>query len=189
MADSTRTDPRFHPAYQRGYRGQGAPGVSATPAEERFRRPRGAEAGELRRSTRSEEPGPIRPRRPRPASAPEPSPMPAAAALPSAPAVETDGAQAPVGGVDTETGAAAALRPSALDRRVPLALAVLGVLFLVSGVGLLWSATSAMYGGYSAQQSELDRFVSAVTNYLAGPAVTIGLLSIGAAIAVRAARS
>ena len=51
MADSTRTDPRFHPAYQRGYRGQGAPGVSATPAEERFRRPRGAEAGELRRST------------------------------------------------------------------------------------------------------------------------------------------
>ncbi|TDX77528.1 hypothetical protein EDF35_3043 [Rathayibacter sp. PhB151] len=115
--------------------------------------------------------------------------MPAAAALPSAAAVETDGAQTPGAAVDTETGAAAALRPSALDRRVPLALAVLGVLFLVCGVGLLWSATSAMYGGYGAQPSELDRFVSAVTNYLAGPAVTIGLLSIGAAIAVRAARS
>jgi uncharacterized membrane protein YphA (DoxX/SURF4 family) len=115
--------------------------------------------------------------------------MPAAAALPSAAAVETDGAQAPGAAVDMETGAAAALRPSALDRRVPIALAVLGVLFLMSGVGLLWSATSAMYGGYGAQPSELDRFVSAVTNYLAGPAVTIGLLSIGAAIAVRAARS
>ncbi|QHC57725.1 hypothetical protein [Rathayibacter sp. VKM Ac-2760] len=168
MTDSTRTDPRFHPAYQRGYQRQGAPTLEAAPAEERFRRPRGGEAAQgRRRSTAAEAP-----------------------ALPTAFAgVESDVGQAPVDDVATEAGPAVPRRPSALDRRVPLALAVLGALFLVSGLGLLWTATSSMYGGIGVEQTEFDRFVSAITNYLAGPAVTIGLLSIGAAIAVRAARS
>jgi uncharacterized membrane protein YphA (DoxX/SURF4 family) len=103
--------------------------------------------------------------------------------------VEPDGEQTPIDEIETQSGPAAPRRPSALDRRIPLALAVLGVLFLVSGVGLIWSATSSIYGSIGVQPNVFDQFVGAITNYLAGPAITIGLLSIGVAIALRAARS
>lgn len=191
MTDSTRTDPRFHPAYQRGYQGQGAPSASVVPAEERFRRPRGGDTTEgRRRSTTVEDARPLRVRRPSSALRPEPVLPSAAPPLPStSAAVVGDGEQVPIDDVATESGPASPRRPSALDRRIPLALAVLGVLFLVSGVGLIWSATSSIYGSIGVQPNEFDQFVGAITNYLAGPAITIGLLSIGAAIALRAARS
>lgn len=191
MTDSTRTDPRFHPAYQRGYQGQGAPSASVAPAEERFRRPRGADAAQgRRRSTAPEAVVPSRVRRPGPARLSEPSSPPVTPALPSGSAVvEPDAEQAPIDEIETQSGPAVPRRPSALDRRIPIALAVLGVLFLVSGVGLIWSATSSIYQNIGVQRTEFDQFVGAITNYLAGPAITIGLLSIGAAIALRAARS
>ena len=194
MADSTRTDPRFHPAYQRGYRGQGASGLPAdrvSSSEERFRRPRGGDSvGGRRRATAPEEVAPVRVRRPGPARLPSSSLPPIASPLPSGAAVvEPDGEPAPVDDIETESAPAAPRGPSALDRRVPIALAVLGGLFLVAGLGLVWNVTSTMYGSIGFQQTEFDQFVSALTSYLAGPAITIGLLSVGAAIAVRVARS
>ncbi|MCJ1701478.1 hypothetical protein MT356_17355 [Rathayibacter festucae] len=103
--------------------------------------------------------------------------------------MEPDAEQAPVDEIETQSGPAVPRRPSALDRRVPIALAVLGGLFLVAGLGLVWSATSSIYTSIGAQPTGFDQFVSAIANYLPGPAITVGLLSIGAAIAVRAARS
>ncbi|NQX16452.1 hypothetical protein [Rathayibacter sp. VKM Ac-2857] len=192
MTDSTRTDPRFHPAYQRGYQGQGGSGLRADRAvssEERFRRPRGGDSvGGRRRATAPEEDAPVRVRRPSPARLPSSSLPPIASPLPSGAAV-VDPDQAPVDDVETETAPAQPRRPSALDRRVPIALAALGLLFLMAGLGLVWNVTTTMYGTVGFQQTEFDQFVSALTSYLAGPAITIGLLSVGAAIAVRVARS
>ncbi|WP_127887510.1 hypothetical protein [Rathayibacter] len=88
--------------------------------------------------------------------------------------------------VETESAPTEPRRPSALDRRVPIALAVLGLLFLGAGLSLVWSASSMVY--YETE-SGFEQFTRAVMNYFPGPAITIGLLSIGAAITVRAARS
>ncbi|MDY0914965.1 hypothetical protein [Rathayibacter festucae] len=124
-------------------------------------------------------------RRPSPAPLSSSSLPPIAAPLPSGAAV-VDPDEAPVDDVETETAPAEPRRPSALDRRVPIALAVLGGLFLVAGLGLVWSASSMVY--YETE-SGFEQFTRAVMNYFPGPAITIGLLSIGAAITVRAARS
>ena len=185
MTDSTRTDPRFPSAYQRGYRGPGAaagPTGGAGAGEERFRRPRPGDAVGARRR-----PEPAVPH----AAAPRVEEAPRRARLPhDRESVDAGGAPyalEPRAIEDDETAPESqAPRRSALDVRVPVALAVLGVLFVAIGLAMVWAAASAVY--YS-DGSEVEQFTRAMMNYLPGPAITTGLLSIGAAITVRAVRS
>ncbi|NQX04843.1 hypothetical protein HQQ82_08515 [Rathayibacter sp. VKM Ac-2856] len=195
MTDSTRTDPRFPSAYQRGYRGPGAaagPAGGAGAGEERFRRPRPGDAVGARRRP---EPAVPHAAAPRVEDAPRRAPLPRggeSVVAGGAPqifdprateprAIEDDGSVP-----ESQAPESQAPRRSALDVRVPVALAVLGVLFVAVGLAMVWAAASAVY--YS-NGSEVEQFTRAMMNYLPGPAITTGLLSIGAAFTVRAVRS
>ena len=183
MSDARRThdtdagtDPRYHAAFQRGYDGP-APERGAK-AEERFRRPRRRDAAATRPRTTAlptSEPvlDPIRTlgfeaQAERTAAAPEP--------LPSLPQDDSD-----------ERPTEPEEKPwSALDFRVPLVLAAMGVLFVVIGVSVLWSGSSMVY--YS-DGSPTDQLMMLVGSFVPGPAITVGTLSLGAAVAVKAVRT
>ncbi|QHC65708.1 hypothetical protein GSU68_03325 [Rathayibacter sp. VKM Ac-2759] len=176
MAESSETDPRYHAAYQRGYAGPEPERL--TRAEERFRRPRrgeSAESGEAAPETAA----PRLPERRREVRVPdEPREEP--------PAVEPLLAEPPHEDEDEPDGARPAPASPAADTRVPLALAVMGALLLMIGAALFWIGTTAVY--YDAA-TPAEQFVRNLVSFLPGPAITTGLLSIGAAIAVKAARS
>ncbi|MWV58624.1 hypothetical protein [Rathayibacter sp. VKM Ac-2754] len=178
MAESTetsaRTDPRFHAAYQRGY--DGPEPERLTRAEERFRRPRRGEAEEERRRQEPPAEAPRIPERWREVRVPPESsePLPA----PELPAPEPE----PELEERAETDRA---RPSAASRTA-IALAVMGALFLVVGAATLWTANASAY--YDTVTGP-EQFFRAVLMYVPGPGITIGLLSIGGAITLKAARS
>ncbi|KQQ08470.1 hypothetical protein [Rathayibacter sp. Leaf296] len=170
------TDPRYHAAFQRGYDGP-APERGAK-AEERFRRPRRRDAAATRLRTTAlptSEPvlDPIRalgfePPAERTATAPEP--------LPSLPQDDLD-----------ERPTEPEEKPwSALDKRVPLALAVLGAVLVLLGS---FAMVANVGYGVTGVQTQADQFRSYVFQLLSAPAVTVGLVTVGAAIAVKAVRS
>ncbi|MCM6763124.1 hypothetical protein NB037_11920 [Rathayibacter sp. ZW T2_19] len=169
--ETTDTDPRYHAAFQRGYDGP-APERGAR-AEARFRRP-----------GRREEAAP----RPRTAVLPTTEPvLDPVRSLGVAPPVERT-ASLPAESEDEPPQEAEGTEPPswrATDVRVPLALVVMGVLLIVLGAVVIWSGSSIMYSGASTAS---ERFAMYVVNFVPGPAVTVGLLSIGAALAVRAVR-
>ncbi|MCJ1696747.1 hypothetical protein MT349_13265 [Rathayibacter caricis] len=192
MSDARRThdtdagtDPRYHAAFQRGYDGP-APERGAK-AEERFRRPRRRDAAATQLRTTAlptSEPvlDPIRTlgferQAERTATAPEP--------LPSLPQDDIDERPTEPEGRPKEFPEMVGREWSALDVRVPLALAVSGVLLLVITLVFVWSSSSVVYGSSG---SPSDQIAMYFLNFLPMPSITVGLLSIGAAAALRVAR-
>lgn len=180
MSDARRThdtdagtDPRYHAAFQRGYDGP-APERGAK-AEERFRRPRRRDAAATRPRTTAlptSEPvlDPIR-------ALGFEAPIERTATLPT----DVDEAAAEESGTEPEVPVR-----SALDVRVPLGLAVMGAVLLAVGVVLLWSSSSAYYFDNG---TTTEQFLRGLGNVLPGPMITVGLVSVGGALAVKAARS
>ena len=191
--ETNDTDPRYHAAFQRGYDGP-APERGAR-AEARFRRPGRREeaapaaSGTSRASARRaplsatepvldavRSPGPVR--SPDPVRSPGPAdPLERTAALPTG---IDDAASSPTGADPEER------TRSALDTRVPLALAVAGVVLVILAIVVVGSNAGF---GYTGVLTEADQFRSYLFQFLPAPLATVGLSSIGAAIAVKAARS
>ncbi|WKK70525.1 hypothetical protein Q0F99_11715 [Rathayibacter oskolensis] len=170
MAESSETDPRYHAAYQRGYAGPEPERL--TRSEERFRRPRRGESVE---SGRAEPitPPPRRPERWREVRVP-------AEQTEAPPALEPQPPHEDPPEPDEARPASAA------DTRVPLVLAAMGALLLVIGAALMWTAAGSVY--YDSG-TEAEQFARALLTVVPGPAITIGLIALGAAIALKAARS
>jgi hypothetical protein len=168
----TGTDPRYHAAFQRGYDGP-APERGAK-AEERFRRPRrGDEAAARPRTTVLPTSEPVLdPAR----SLGFEAPAERTATLPAEELSERP-IEDPVANAEPEW--------SPLDVRVPVVLVVMGVLLLVLPLAFVWSSSSVVYGGSG---SAGDQVLMYFFNFLPGPSITVGLLSIGAALALRVAR-
>lgn len=186
MAESTeKTDPRYPAAYQRGYEGTAL--EVAPRGQERFRRPlRSAPAAEssalpdrapARGDAGAADVGVgVRPARASGLGAPT---DPASSLPTGAVEVEEDDPE----GVASETSARPG--PASLTR-ISIALAVMGAVLLLIGIVLLWDAASMVYTGNG---TEFEQFTRALIGSFIGPSITIGLLAIGGAIALRAART
>ncbi|QHC57727.1 hypothetical protein [Rathayibacter sp. VKM Ac-2760] len=162
MADSTRTDPRHHAAYQRGYQG---PAPEARDRDEAsFRRPRRAGG----RAVRAE------------------AELPSAALEPAEPADEAPSGSAEP--VDTpRPDVPAARRP--IDRRVPITLAVAGVVLVPIGLAALWWSTLASYTTTVVyERLEPEQYLWMLLGFAAAPALTIGLIALAAAVVLQAVR-
>ncbi|SMH44539.1 hypothetical protein SAMN06295885_2382 [Rathayibacter oskolensis] len=165
MPETTETDPRYHAAYQRGYEGP-AP-ERLTRAEERFRRPRRGEPGrEMRGEPRAEIPV-LRDRR----------------------AVRSEPAPALVPPTD-EVEVTLALPAPTLGRRVPITLAIIGAVLVPFGSIALWWATNSEFG-YTTYVDGVDpeQYLRLVLQYTSTPALTVGLLSLSAAVVAQALRA
>lgn len=172
MADSSRTDPRFHAAYQRGYQGP-APEVRRR-EEEAYRRPRRA-GGRVPRADPS----------PRVESAEPESPFAGLSFVPDPADVEAaeerDVAEKP------QPEAPAAVRP--LGRRVPLTLAIAGVVLIPLGLATLWWSTLEIYTTTTVyERLEYEQYVRLLLQFSATPLLTVGLASLAAAVVVQAVR-
>jgi hypothetical protein len=172
MVDSSRTDPRFHAAYQRGYQGP-APEVRRR-EEDAYRRPRRAGG----RATRVD-PGP-----PLEVAEPE-SPLAALSSVPEPVGVEAaeerDVAEKP------QVEAPAAVRP--IGRRVPVTLAVAGLVLIPLGLATLWWSTLAIYATTPVyERLEYEQYVRLLLQFSAPPLLTVGLASLAAAVVVQAVR-
>ncbi|TDX77530.1 hypothetical protein EDF35_3045 [Rathayibacter sp. PhB151] len=172
MADSSRTDPRFHAAYQRGYQGP-APEVRRR-EEEAYRRPRRA-SGRVQRADPS----------PRVESAEPESPLAGLSFVPDPADVEA----AEDRSVAEERPAAtpAVVRP--LGRRVPLTLAVAGLVLIPLGLAALWWSTLASYtNNVVYERLEPEQYLRMLLGFVASPALTVGLLALAAAVVLQAVR-
>ncbi|ROP48682.1 hypothetical protein EDF44_2801 [Rathayibacter sp. PhB185] len=172
MVDSSRTDPRFHAAYQRGYQGP-APEVRRR-EEDAYRRPRraGVRVPHVDPSPRVE------------AAEPE-SPLAALSSAPEPAAVEAaedqDVAETP------QPEAPKAVRP--LGRRVPLTLAIAGVVLIPLGLAALWWSTLAIYTTSTVyERLEYEQYVRLLLQFSATPLLTVGFTSLAAAVVVQAVR-
>jgi len=172
MVDSSRTDPRFHAAYQRGYQGP-TPEVRRR-EEEAYRRPRRA-GGRVARvdpdlRVEAAEPG---------------SPF---AGLEFAPhRAELETAEDRAVEEKPQAEAPAVVRP--LGRRVPLTLAVAGLVLIPLGLAALWSSTLAIYTTSTVyERLGYDQYLRLLLQFSATPLLTVGLASLAAAVVVQAVR-
>lgn len=189
MADGTRTDPRYHAAYQRGYDGP-APELRSR-EEERFRRPRRPGV----RSTRAAEPT-VEAARPAPAekeaqvgslsSAPDPlGAAPQAGGVEELASVEEQHDEPPVEPVPPVDPAA--VGPIAF--RVPATLTVVGVVLVPLGLIALWWSMYTSYTSSTVYESlQPEQYLRMLVQFVSGPMLTVGLVSLAAAVVVQAVR-
>lgn len=182
MAESTDSDPRYHAAFQRGYqkpasRDEPVPGGEPARRDEvLLRRQPGASARTV--------PVPV-------------EPSTAEAGLDTAAAAGFDEKSRGVGaspGEPHDSPLDAAARPSRpallLDRRLPMTLAVVGVvLVLVSLLALWWGTTLWYSSAIRIEGLTPDQYLRILLTFVIPAGLTVGLLSLCAAIVVQAVRS
>ncbi|NQX16450.1 hypothetical protein [Rathayibacter sp. VKM Ac-2857] len=172
MVDSSRTDPRFDAAYQRGYQGP-APEVRRR-EEEAYRRPRwpGGRVARVDPSPRVE------------AAEPE-SPFAGLSFVPDP--AEFEAAEDREVEEKARAEAPAAVRP--IGRRVPVTLAVAGLVLIPLGLASLWWSTLAIYTTSTVyEQLGYDQYLRLLLQFSATPLLTVGLASLAAAVVVQAVR-
>ncbi|QHF25491.1 hypothetical protein GTU73_16820 [Rathayibacter sp. VKM Ac-2804] len=80
-----------------------------------------------------------------------------------------------------------AVRP--LGRRVPLTLAVAGVVLIPLGLAALWWSTLAIYTTSTVyERLEYEQYVRLLLQFSATPLLTVGFASLAAAVVVQAVR-
>ena len=83
--------------------------------------------------------------------------------------------------------APAAVRP--LGRRVPLTLAIAGVVLIPLGLATLWWSTLEIYTTTTVyERLEYEQYVRLLLQFSATPLLTVGLASLAAAVVVQAVR-
>ena len=176
MADSTGTDPRFDAAYQRGYRGP-APEVRSR-EEEAYRRPR-RESGRPSRVVVE-------------AAAPSRAGEPARSESASIALDSVAGAESEQESTEERAEARSADVPTAvrpLGRRVPLTLALAGLVLTPLGGAAVWWSTLAAYTTSTVyERLEYQQYLRLLTQFGATPLLTVGLASLAAAVVVQAVR-
>jgi hypothetical protein len=173
MADGTRTDPRYHAAYQRGYSGPAPERLDRE--QELFRRPR-------RAGGRSQRPvaEPVAPEA-RPALPSQESSFAALSSVPDeTPTLLADtpaeaGAEHDAGAQQDAASAAATFD----TRRVSLTLAAIGGVLVVVGLLALWRSAQSWYSSSPIQDTfGVEQYLRELTNNLMGPCLTVGLLAL-----------
>lgn len=176
MADGTRTDPRYHAAYQRGYSGPAPERLDRE--QELFRRPRRA-GGRPQRPV-------AEPPETRPAPSGQESPFAALSFVP-------DETPASLPDAPADPGAQPGAAPAAATfdtRRVSLTLAAVGGVLVAVGLLALWRSAQSWYSSSPIQDTfGVEQYLRELTNNLMGPCLTVGLLALCFAVVVPLVRA
>lgn len=176
MADGTRTDPRYHSAYQRGYSGPAPERLDRE--QELFRRPRRA-GGRPQRPV-------AEPAEARPAPTSQESPFAALSFVP-------DETPTPLAGTSVDADAPPEAAPAAASfdtRRVSLTLAAVGGVLVAVGLLALWRSAQSWYSSSPIQDTfGVEQYLRELTSSLMGPCLTVGLLALCSAVVVPLVRA